>query len=596
MSINLIRNFCIIAHIDHGKSTLADRILLSTGAITQREFHDQFLDDMDLERERGITIKASAVQINYKSSDGNTYLLNLIDTPGHVDFSYEVSKTLAACEGALLLVDAAQGVEAQTVANFHLASEHGLTIIPVINKIDLPNAQVKAVKEQIRNILHLEQEPILASAKEGTGVEQILDTIIAKVPAPSGSNDNSLQALLFDSKYDAYKGVIVYLRLKNGVLKPGMKILMMGTNIHYEVIEVGVFKPKPKIVDILECGQVGYISCNIKDAKEIKVGDTITSVKNPASSALPGYKQVRPLVFCGLYPINSKDFEQLRGSLEKMSLTDASFTHMPETSASLGFGFRCGFLGLLHMDIIQERLEREFDLNLIATTPSVVYRVLKTDSELVEVDSPADLPEPQQIEEIEEPYIRAYLIVPQQSMNAVVELSKTRRGEFEKSEYLGEDRMLFTYQFPLAEIIVDFNDKIKSITKGYGSMDYEFIGYRTTQLVKLDILINSEICDALSLLLHKEKAQFKAHQLVDKLKESIPRQLYEVVIQGAIGSKIIARSTVRPMGKKVTAKCYGGDITRKRKLWEKQKEGKKRLKQFGRVEIPQEAFMAVLKI
>ncbi|MFH1777324.1 MAG: translation elongation factor 4 [Candidatus Omnitrophota bacterium] len=596
MQNKLIRNFCIIAHIDHGKSTLADRILQFTGAITEREFHAQFLDDMELEQERGITIKASAVQINYQGSDSQTYLLNLIDTPGHVDFSYEVSKSLAACEGAVLVVDAAQGVEAQTVANYHLACEHKLDIITVINKIDLPNAQPQIVKEQIINILKIKKEPILASAKEGIGTKEILERIILEISPPGGSIDNPLQALIFDSAYNVYKGVIIYVRLMNGVICPGLKILMLGTKRTYEVTEVGVFKPKPEKVRELVSGQVGFLYCNIKDPKEVKIGDTVTSFKHPASLPLPGYKNVMPLVFCGLYPVSSKDFSLLRDALDKMSLTDSSFTYSPETSVSLGLGFRCGFLGLLHMDVTQERLEREYDLNLIATTPSVVYRVIKTSSEIIEVDSPADLPEPQQITQIEEPYIRTYLIVPQFAMNAVVELSKSKRGIFKKSEYLGEERMLFTYDFPLAEVIVDFYDKIKSITKGYGSMDYEFIGYQPTKLVKLDVLINAQLCDALSLLLHRDKAQYQGRQLVEKLKEVIPRQLYEVVIQAAIGSKIIARSTVRPLGKHVTGKCYGGDITRKRKLWEKQKEGKKRLKQFGKVQIPQEAFMAVLKI
>jgi GTP-binding protein LepA len=597
MDKSSIRNFCIIAHIDHGKSTLADRLLLKTGAISPREFHDQMLDGMDLERERGITIKAKAVRLNYSGGDGKDYILNLIDTPGHVDFTYEVSKALAACEGALLVVDAAQGVEAQTVANLYLAREHNLTIIPVINKIDLTNAEPERVRQQLKETLHLKEiEPILASAKTGIGTDEILGSIVKLIPPPKGEKENALQALIFDSAFDTFKGVVVYIRLKNGSIRRGTKIRMMGTGNVYEVEEVGVFKPGAAAVDELSCGEVGYITCNIKNPKEVHVGDTVTNFKNPANDPLPGYKKVRPLVYCGLYPVNAKDFPFLREALEKLELSDSSFLYEPESSVSFGFGFRCGFLGLLHMEIVQERLEREYNLNLIATTPSVVYKVKKRSGEEVEIENPSKLPPAQEIDDIEEPYIRAFIITPADSLGSVMQLSQERRGIYKSTEYLDPQRAMLVYEFPLSEIIVDFYDKIKSMTRGYGSLDYEFKGYSPSELVKLDILINGKPCDALSFIIHKDNAQAKGNQLVSKLKELIPRQLFEVALQAAIGGRIIARETVRPVGKNVTAKCYGGDITRKRKLWEKQKEGKKRMKQFGKVEIPQEAFMAVLKL
>ncbi|MBU4305917.1 MAG: translation elongation factor 4 [Candidatus Omnitrophica bacterium] len=591
-----IRNFCIIAHIDHGKSTLADRLLQITSAVDIREFHDQMLDDMEIERERGITIKASAVRINYVAKDGKKYQLNLIDTPGHVDFSYEVTKSLSACEGALLLIDAAQGIEAQTVANFYLANNQNMKILPVINKIDLPHAQPEAVTHQIQDVLCLDEPPILTSAKEGKGIEEILEAVVKKIPHPAGSVTNPLQALIFDSVFDNYKGVVVYVRVVNGCITPRMNISFMSNGKRYEVLETGILTPRPKKVTQLSAGEVGYICCNIKDPAEVMIGDTVTDFKNPAAKPLPGFKRKLPLVFCGLYPVNSKDFDHLRDALQKLKLTDFGFVFEQESSSSLGFGFRCGFLGLLHMDIVQERLEREFNVNLIATTPSVVYRVKKTNKETVEVDNPAKFPEPQFIEHIEEPYIKSFMIVPHDSLGVVMSLAQARRGIHIGKEFLDEQRMMLTYEFPLAEVIVDFYDKLKSLTKGYGSFDYEFIEYRMTKLVKLDILINGTPCDALSFLVHKDNAQYKGRQLVTKLREVIPRQLYEIAIQAAIGSRVIARETIKPMGKNVTAKCYGGDISRKRKLLEKQKLGRKRMKQFGKVQIPQEAFLAVLKI
>ncbi|MFH0771286.1 MAG: translation elongation factor 4 [Candidatus Omnitrophota bacterium] len=593
----LIRNFCIIAHIDHGKSTLADRLLLKTGAISQREFRDQILDGMDLERERGITIKAKAVRLVYDSADGKQYTLNLIDTPGHVDFTYEVSKALAACEGALLVVDAAQGVEAQTVANLYLAQQTNLIIIPVINKVDLTNAEPEKTSNQLKDILQAKDfAPIFASAKTGLGVDEILEAVVKKIPSPSGERENPLQALIFDSAYDTFKGVVVFVRLKNGYIRRGMKIRMMGTGRVYEIEEVGIFKPAAFVVEELVCGDVGYLTCNIKNPKDVHVGDTITNFKNPTKEALPGYKKVRPLVYCGLYPVNAKDFPFLREALEKLELSDSSFIYELESSVSFGFGFRCGFLGLLHMEIIQERLEREYNLNLISTTPSVVYRVKKRNGQVVEIENPSKLPPPQDIDFIEEPYIRAFIISPADVLGNIMQLSQERRGIYKSTEYLDPARAMLIYEFPLSEIIVDFYDKIKSMTRGYGSLDYEFKGYVESNLVKLDVLINGKPCDALSFIVTRDKAQLKGNQLVLKLKELIPRQLFEVAIQAAIGGRIIARENVRPMGKQVTAKCYGGDITRKRKLWEKQKEGKKRMKQFGKVEIPQEAFMAVLKL
>ncbi|OGX00036.1 MAG: elongation factor 4, partial [Omnitrophica bacterium RIFCSPLOWO2_02_FULL_45_16] len=583
MDGSLIRNFSIIAHIDHGKSTLADRFLQVTGAISERDFRNQMLDDMDLERERGITIKASAVRLNYKSKDGSAYELNLIDTPGHVDFTYEVSKSIGACEGALLVVDAAQGIEAQTVANLYLAMEHNLVIIPVINKVDLANAEIEKVKHEISDILGLEKSDILlASAKLGVGIEEILEAVVKRIPAPKGDESNALQALVFDSKFDAYKGVIILLRLMNGVLKKGTRIMMMSSGKTYDILEVGIFTPRPKQVNELKCGEVGYIACNIRDAKEVSVGDTVTDADNPAVMALPGYKKVRPMVFSGIYPVNSADFPALKDAIDKMRLSDASFVYESESSASLGMGFRCGFLGLLHMEIIQERLEREFDLNLIITTPSVIYKITKTEGEVIEVDNPMKLPSPGETKSVEEPYVRAYMILPKEYIGSMLELSESKRGIYVSTQYLDDKRAQIVYDIPLAEVIVDFYDKIKSATRGYGSLDYELLDYRPTKIVKLDILINQEVCDALSSIVFKDRAYAKGKAIIEKLKENIPRHLFQIILQAAIGGQVIARETIKALGKNVTAKCYGGDITRKRKLWEKQKEGKKRLKQFGK--------------
>ena len=596
MDKNLIRNFSIIAHIDHGKSTLADRILQFTGAISEREFHDQLLDDMDLERERGITIKASAVRINYKAKDGNTYELNLIDTPGHVDFTYEVSKSIGACEGALLVVDASQGVEAQTVANLYLAMEHNLLIIPVINKIDLANAQIDKVKHEISEILGLDSSGvILASAKLGKGTEDILEAVVKKIPPPTGEVTNPLQALIFDSKFDTYKGVVILLRLMNGSVQKGMKVMTMANKNFYEVQEVGVFNPRQTPVEKLSCGEVGYITCNIRDARDVFVGDTVTDAENPASQPLAGYKKVHPMVFSGIYPANSADFPSLKEAMEKMRLSDASFIYEPEKSVSLGMGFRCGFLGLLHMEIIQERLEREFDLNLVVTTPSVIYKITRKTGENLDIDNPMKLPNPADIEEVKEPYVRAYIISPKECIGNILELSESRRGAYISTEYLNEDRVQIIYDLPLSEIIVDFYDKIKSVTRGYGSLDYELLDYRPTKIVKLDILINGEIYDAFSSIVYKDRAYAKGKAIIEKLKETIPRHLFQIILQASIGGQVIARETIKAVGKNVTAKCYGGDITRKRKLWEKQKAGKKRMKQFGKIEIPQEAFFAALK-
>ena len=596
MEQSRIRNLCIIAHIDHGKSTLADRLLLRTGAITPREFREQLLDDMDLERERGITIKASAVRMNYTAQDGNTYLLNLIDTPGHVDFSYEVAKSLRACEGALLVVDAAQGVEAQTVANLYQAREVGLTVVPVINKIDLPTAQTDRVREELEKTLEISDEPILISAKEGIGIEELIERIVTNIPPPGGSSEGPLQALVFDSSFDTYKGVVVYIRLFSGQVRVGEQVLFMGTKESYEVQEVGIFTPRARKQEGLSCGEVGYLTCNIKDPKQVHAGETVTHLKHPASEALPGYRPARPLVFCGIYPVNPGDFELLRDCIPKLQLSDASFEAQIENSSSFGMGYRCGFLGLLHMEIIQERLEREFGLNLVATTPSVVYRVVQKRGETLEVENPTKLPETTGIERIEEPMIRAFLIVPSWALGAVMQLALNRRGVYRSTEYLGTERAMLVYELPLSEVLVDFHDRLKSVTKGYGSMDYELIGYRPAELVKLEILLNGDRCDPLACIVPKEKAYTKGKELVEKLKEVIPQQLFEVAIQAAVGARVIARETVRPQGKNVTAKCYGGDITRKRKLWEKQREGKKRLKTFGKVQIPQEAFMAILKV
>jgi GTP-binding protein LepA len=583
--------------VDHGKSTLADRILEVTGAIDSRTFHNQLLDDMALEQERGITIKASAVKIRYHRPSGEEIILNLIDTPGHVDFTYEVSKSLRACEGVLLLVDAGQGVEAQTVANLYLAIEHNLEIIPVINKIDLSTAEPEKVKKQIHQILGIdESEIILASAKQGIGIGAILERIVEKIPPPEGNPEAPLQALIFDSQFDVYQGVIVYVRVFNGFLKKNMKIQMMSTKSVFEVLEVGVLTPKPAPVDLLGCGEVGYMTCNIRAAKEVENGDTITDSANPTSFALPGYKKVRPLVFAGIYPVNSKDFEALKDAMEKLQLSDASFVSEVESSASVGFGFRCGFLGLLHMEIVQERLEREYDMNIVVTTPSVVYKIKTNMGKIVEIENPSKLPPSTQVEAILEPFVDASIMMPTTSMGTILDLCEQRRGVYKSTEYVSEERVRIHYEFPLSEIIVDFYDRIKSLTQGYGSLDYELKGHSESDLVKLDILINNEICDAFSSIVHREKAQHKGRALCERLKELIPRQLFEVAIQAAIGGKVIARENVKPMGKNVTGKCYGGDITRKRKLWEKQKEGKKRMKQFGKVEIPQEAFLAALKV
>lgn len=594
---NLTRNFSIIAHIDHGKSTLADRLIEFTNTVDKREFRDQLLDDMDLERERGITIKASAVRITYEAKDGNTYNINLIDTPGHVDFSYEVSKSIAACEGVLLLVDATQGVEAQTVANLYLAMEHNLTIIPVINKIDLQNADIKKTEKEIRDILGLKDEPIIhASAKEGIGAEEILESVVTRIPPPSGDTVNPLQALIFDSSFNTYKGVITYIRVMNGEIKTGAEITMMSTGKSYDVKETGVFNPKPTTVPMLGNGEVGYIVCNIRNAKEVVVGDTITARDNPAVAPLAGYKKVNPMVFCGTYPVNAKDYDALKDAMEKLKLSDASFIFEAESSAALGFGFRCGFLGLLHMEIIQERLHREYDLSVISTTPSIIYKIYDKEGRVRNVDNPSKYPDPQTIEYVEEPFVKVYVMFPKDFLGDMIELCKAKRGEYVSTEFLDTEKVQVIFEMPLAEIITDFYDKIKSLTRGYGSLDYEFQEYRTTDIVKLDVLINSEICDALSCLIHRDRAEQKGRALVRKLKDEIPRHLFKISLQAAIGGKIIARENVSALGKHVTGKCYGGDITRKRKLWDKQKEGKKRMKQFGKVQIPQKAFFAALKV
>ncbi len=597
MNIKHIRNFCIIAHIDHGKSTLADRMLQSTGAITKRQFKNQLLDSMDLEREHGITIKASAVRLKYTAKNKEKYILNLIDTPGHVDFSYEVSKSIRACEGAILLIDAAQGVQAQTVANLYLAKENNLTIIPVINKVDLANASIDKVKAQIRDMLNIDEDNIiLASAKEGIGTEEILERIITHVPHPEGSADKPLQALVFDSQYDSYKGVMVYVKIVNGRLLPGMKVRFMQASKDFELLEIGVFNPGMHKIASLDCGMVGYFAANIRNPKYVIAGDTVTDTRSPAIESLAGYKKVRPMVFCGIYPMNTKDFESLRDAIEKLRLSDSSFSSEQESSTSMGYGFRCGFLGLLHMQIIQERLEREYGLDLVLTTPGVIYRVKKTNGEILEIENPTKLPDPHEIEEIAEPFVEAKMIIPAECLGNIMELSKQRRGIYISTEYLSPERANLTYYFPLSEIITDFHDKLKSLTQGYGSLDYEFIDYQANDLVRLDILLNNEPCDALSSIVFKEKAQTKGRAIAGKLKELIPKQLFQIAIQAAVGNQIIARETVTALKKNVTGKCYGGDITRKRKLWAKQKEGKKRLKQFGKVQIPQEAFLSVMKI
>lgn len=590
-----IRNFSIIAHIDHGKSTLADRLLEYTGALSSREMMEQVLDSMDLERERGITIKAHAVRLNYRAKDGNDYVLNLIDTPGHVDFSYEVSRSLASCEGALLVVDATQGVEAQTVANTYLAIENNLEIIPVINKIDLPSAEPERVKEQIEDILGIESSvAILASAKEGIGTEDILDAIVKKIPPPSGSEDKPLKALIFDSWFDNYQGVIVLVRLFDGKVKKGTRIRLMSSGKEFEVSEVGVFTPKMMTVNELSAGEVGYIIAGIKKVSDTRVGDTITDALRPATEPCPGYREIKPMVFCGLYPVESHQYENLKDALEKLRLNDSSFSFDPETSTALGFGYRCGFLGLLHMEIVKERLEREFGLNLISTAPTVVYRVMDQRGNVNYIENPKSLPD--RFERIEEPFVKITVFVPQIYIGSILELCQEKRGIQKEFSYIGKDRIMVVYEMPLNEILWDFYDRLKSLSKGYASMDYEFSGYRESDLIRLDILINKEPVDALSLIVHREKAYYKGRQIVERLREVIPRQLFEVVIQAAIGSKIIARESIKPLRKDVLAKCYGGDVTRKRKLLEKQKEGKKRMKQIGKVEIPQEAFLSVLEV
>jgi len=595
VSLARIRNFSIVAHIDHGKSTLADRLLALTGTMDAKKAVDQVLDSMDLERERGITIKAHTVRLLYRANDGQEYTLNLIDTPGHVDFSYEVSRALAACEGAVLIVDAAQGIEAQTLANFYLASDAGLTIIPVINKIDLPAADVDGTREQIHDTLDLDGTEALAiSAKHGTGVPAVLEAIVARIPPPSGDPNAPFKALVFDSFYDSYQGVVIYVRLKDGRVRPGTKILLMSNGRTYDVAQVGVFSPDMRPVEELSAGQVGYITAAIKRVADAKIGDTITEAARPTAEPFPGYRDAKPMVFAGLFPIEDTEYESLRDALEKLRLNDPAFSFEPETSMALGYGFRCGFLGMLHMEIVQERLEREFNLSLIVTAPSVQYRVLTTAGELLEIDNPSKLPTPDRIEEMEEPYVKSSVYVPTEFMTAIYKLAQEKRGEHKSLEYLGK-RVHIRFDFPLSEIVIDFYDKLKSISKGYASFDYELAEFRPSDLVKLDILLNGDPVDALSIIVHRDKAYERGKALVEKLRGVIPRQLYEVAIQAAIGSRVIARETVKAMGKNVTAKCYGGDITRKRKLLEKQKEGKKRMKQVGRVEVPQEAFLTVLK-
>lgn len=592
-----IRNFSIIAHIDHGKSTLADRILEQTSALSKREMKEQMLDAMDLERERGITIKLNAVQLKYKAKDGNEYIFHLIDTPGHVDFTYEVSRSLAACEGALLIVDAAQGIEAQTLANVYLALENDLEIIPVINKIDLPNADPERVKQEVEDVIGLDaSEAVLTSAKAGIGIEEVLEAIVAKVPAPTGDPDGPLQALIFDSLFDPYRGVIAYVRVVEGTVKVGDRIKMMATNKEFEVTELGVFTPKPIAQEELTVGDVGFLAGAIRNVADTRVGDTVTSAERPAKEALPGYRKMNPMVFCGLYPIDSSEYNDLREALERLELNDSSLQYEPETSEALGFGFRCGFLGLLHMEIIQERIEREFGIDLITTAPSVIYKVTYPKGEVITIDNPSQMPEKKMLEKVEEPYVKATIMTPNDYVGQVMELCQAKRGDFVDMVYLDENRVNITYHIPLSEIVYDFFDHLKSSTKGYASFDYELLGYRESDLVKMDILLNGEQIDALSIIVHKDFAYDRGKAIVEKLKELIPRQQFEVPIQATIGQKVIARTNIKAMRKNVLAKCYGGDISRKRKLLEKQKEGKKRMKTVGRVEVPQEAFMAVLRL
>jgi GTP-binding protein LepA len=592
-----IRNFSVIAHIDHGKSTLADRFLERTGALQAREMEAQVLDAMDLERERGITIKAHPVRLNYTASDGEAYVLNLIDTPGHVDFSYEVTRSLAACEGALLLVDASQGVEAQTLANAYLAVENNLEIIPVINKIDLPGAQPEETRRQISDIIGLDgSHAILASAKEGTGVSEILEAIVHRLPPPLGLPDAPLKALIFDSWYDSYRGVVIVVRLIDGVLKPGMKIRLMAQGQDYETLQLGIFTPKPVEIAELSAGEVGFLVANIKNVGDAKIGDTITEVARPTPEPFPGFKELKPMVFAGLYPVEGHKYPELRDALEKLRLNDASFFYEPETSVALGFGFRCGFLGLLHMEIVQERLEREFDMDLVTTAPGVLYRVTTTDGVVEEIDSPAKLPDPGRIKTIEEPIITAMILTPAEHVGGILQLCQDKRGIQKTLEYVSSDRVLITYELPFNEVVLDFYDKLKTISRGYASLDYHVTGYWPSPLVKLDILVNGDPVDALSVIVHRDMAYDRGRALASKMRELIPRQMFEVAIQAAIGGRIIARESVKALRKNVLAKCYGGDITRKRKLLEKQKEGKKRMKRVGKVDIPQEAFLAVLRM
>ena len=592
-----IRNFSIIAHIDHGKSTIADRLIERTGTLTKREMEDQVLDSMDIERERGITIKSQTVRLHYKASDGEEYELNLIDTPGHVDFTYEVSRSLAACEGALLVVDAAQGVEAQTLANVYMALENDLEIIPVINKIDLPSADPERVKKEIEDVIGLDtSNAIECSAKTGQGIDEILEAIVTDIPAPEGDAAAPLRALIFDSYFDSYKGVIAHIRVKEGRIKKGQRLKMMATGKVFEVTDVGCFRPQPVDLGTLAAGEVGFVAGSLKDVRDVRVGDTITTAEKGASEPLPGYRGVNPMVYCGLYPVESSDYDNLKDALEKLQLNDAALVFEPETSVALGFGFRCGFLGLLHMDVVQERLEREYHLKLITTAPTVIYHVYKTDGTMLKVSNPSELPPPTEIGHIEEPYVKATVIVPSDYVGAVMEISQDKRGEFKGMDYLDTNRVMITYHIPLNEIIFDYFDRLKSATRGYASLDYELADYKESKLVKVDILLNGDPVDALSTIVHKDRAASRGRQLAAKLKEIIPQQMFEIPIQAAIGSKVIARENVRARRKDVLAKCYGGDISRKRKLLEKQKEGKKRMKAVGSVEVPQEAFMAILKI
>ncbi|MBC7074955.1 MAG: elongation factor 4 [Syntrophomonadaceae bacterium] len=592
-----IRNFSIIAHIDHGKSTLADRLLQFTGALSDREMREQFLDKMELEREKGITIKLQPVRLNYRARDGRSYILNLIDTPGHVDFSYEVSRSLAACEGALLIVDASQGIEAQTLANVYMAMDLNLEIVGVVNKIDLPGAEPEVVKQEMEDVLGINKDEIISiSAKLGIGIEDVLEAIVTRIPPPQGNENDPLQALIFDSYFDSYKGAISYIKVKSGKISKGKLIRMMSSSLEFEVSEVGVLSPYMTEVDMLKAGEVGYLAAGIKKVNDTKVGDTITEVGNPAEKPLPGYQEVKPMVFCGLYPLDNKDFEKLQDALNKLKLNDASLLYEPETSKALGFGFRCGFLGLLHMEVIRERLEREYDLNLLATAPSVVYKILLTDSREILVQNPTNWPETQKIERVMEPHVKAVVMVPDEYVGTVMELCQEKRGKYVGMEYLSPRRVMITYKLPLAEIIFDFFDALKSRTRGYASLDYELIGYEDSDLVKLDIMLNGEIVDALSCIVHKDKAYHRARVIVNRLRKIIPRQMYEVVIQAAMGSRVIARESIKAMRKDVLAKCYGGDVSRKKKLLKKQKEGKKRMKQIGQVEVPRDAFITVLSI